>query len=465
MKEQIKIWGSRVLGLAIIVFAIQHWGVPLYRQYFAPKKVEVYIPTTRVKQGLFTISFPAIGTLEAEKSVAVTAGISGKIIYLINDGAMVSQGDLIALLDSKDIEREIRTKKLEARNAEAEVMRAQAELQLLQEANKTDLMQAQAQLDFDKNELKLAKDELAKMERLLAEKLVTGEQVEQARGEVRSKELAVMKGEAQLELKKKECESKEKQKMADVKNVEFRKGLADEALAEAEDDREKTRIRAPAAGLVVLTEDWMGDGRRKLQEGDNVRPQQTICRLPDLSKMMVKVRVGEADAPRVRLDMPVLIRLEAVPNKVFHGRVVSISSLATELSPWEGGTPGKKDFEVKVSVKENNPRLIKPGMTANLEFIVDQIKNAIYIPIEAVVEQGNKTFVYVKSGGKFTRVPIKTGKYNDNFVCVTKGLKKGQVIALRDPTRELELQEAGSTAPGVTKQEPTAPPVPKAKKE
>lgn len=144
---------------------------------------------------------------------------------------------------------------------------------------------------------------------------------------------------------------------------------------------------------------------------------------------------------------------------------MSISSLATEVSPWEGGTPGKKDFEVRVSVKENNPRLIKPGMTANLEFIVDQVKDAIYIPIEAVVEQGNKTFVYVKSGGKFTRVPIKTGKYNDNFVCVTKGLKKGQIIALRDPTRELELQEAGSSAPKATKQETAAPPIPKAKKE
>jgi len=463
MKQQIKVWGSRIIGIALIALAIQRWGVPLYRQYFVPKKVEVYIPTTRVKQGLFVISFPEIGTLEAEKSVAVTAGISGKIIDLVDDGVMVKAGDQIALLDSKDIEREIRTKKLEAKNAEADVKRAQAELALLQETNKTDLEQAQAQLEFDENELKLATEDLAKKQRLLEEKLVTGEQVEQAKGVVRSKELAVRKGKAQLILKRMECESKERQKEADIRNLEFRKRLADEALAEAEEDRQKTIIRAPASGLVVLTEDWMGDGRRKLQEGDNVRPQQTICRLPDLSKMIVKIRVGEADAPRVRLDMPVLIRLEAVPNKVFHGRVTNISSLATELSPWEGGTPGKKDFEVVVAVQENNPRIIKPGMTANVEFIEDRIKDALYIPIEAVIDEGGRTYVYVKNGKRYTKVEIKTGKFNDNFVCVKRGLKKGQVIALRDPTKELEVQEAGVSSPA-GKQKKEAPPVPGAKK-
>ena len=454
MKQQIKVWGIRILSIALIVFAIQHWGTPLYKQYFAPKKADVYIPTAKVKVGKFTISFHEIGNLDAEKSVSVNSESSGKIISIIADGKMVAAGDVIAELDTTDLEREVRNQKLAYENALADVDRAEAEFELLKKSNKTDFEQADAQLKFDENEHQLAKDDLAKKERLAAEKLIPGSQVDQAKGVVRSKQLAVDKGKAQLELKTKEIESKENQKKADIKNVEFKAEMAKISLDEAERRTEKATIKAPAAGLVVITNDWTGDGRRKLQEGDTVRPRQSICQLPDLSNMTVKVSVGESDAPKVHVDMPVLLRLEAIPDKIFHGTVKDISSLATEKSPWEGGTPGKKDFEVSIAVKENDPKTIKPGMTADVEFICDIIKNAVYIPIEAVVERNGKTYVFLDNG---KQVPVTTGKYNDNFICIEKGLQEGQVIALRDPTRPLDAQEAGSSAPGAEKEKKPVP--------
>jgi HlyD family secretion protein len=221
-------------------------------------------------------------------------------------------------------------------------------------------------------------------------------------------------------------------------------------------------INAPAGGLVVISKDWTPDGRRKLQEGDSIRPRQTICQLPDLSSMLVKVQVGEADAPRVRVDIPCMIKLEAVPNKVFHGTVKDISSLATEPLPWESGsTPGRKNFEVTVAGSEVNPKILKPGMTADVEFICDTVARALYIPLECVTEEAGVTYVFVKEGRHFKRTRAVTGKQNDNFVCVQRGLAKGQVIALRDPTRPLEEQEAGTSAPGAAeKEKPKPAPVP-----
>ena len=279
--------------------------------------------------------------------------------------------------------------------------------------------------------------------------------------------MAVAKGGAQLELKKKEIESKEKQKEAEIRNVQFRADMAKSTLDQTKSRMSSAVIKAPAAGLVVIAKDWTPDGRRKLQEGDSVRPQQTICTLPDLSTMLVKVQVGEADAPKMRLDMPVLIRLEAVPEKTFHGSVKDISSLATEASPWEGGTPGKKNFEVTINVKEKDPKIIKPGMTANAEFICDRIERAVYAPLESIVERNGKTYVFVKDGGRYNRTQVNTGKQNDNFICINKGLQKGQVIALRDPTRELEAQEAGASAPAPEKEKKPkqTPPIPGANKE
>ncbi len=379
---------------------------------------------------------------------------------MVEDGKVVAAGDELGLLDTTELERELRNQTLEYENRLADVDRAKAEIELLKEQNETDLAQQAAQLEFDENELKLAKEDLAKKERLLEERLVTGAQVDQAEGVVRSKELAVEKGKSQFELKKTEVESKEKQKQAEIRNIQFRADMAKSNLEETEDDLKGALLTAPAGGLVVMSRTWDGSSHRALKEGDNVHQRQTICALPDLTSMLVKVPVGESDAPKVRLGMSVLIRLEAIPEKTFHGSVKDISSLATEARIWEGGTPGKKNFEVTIDIKEVDPKTLKPGMTADVEFICDTVKDAVYVPIESVVERQGKTYVFVKDGERYTRADVKTGKYNDNFICVTHGLREGEVIALRDPTRELEQQEAGSAAPGAEKEERQSVPIP-----
>lgn len=467
MRQQIQTWSIRVFSAIIIVLAVMRWGPPLYRQYFAPKKAAVYVPTAVVREGEFVVSFHEIGTLQAENSVPISTETGGKIITLVPDGKTVRAGDLLVMLDTTDLEKDVRNKQLTYGNAKADLDKANEEFNLLKESNATDQAQAQAQLEYDKNELELAKKELDKQTRLAKDKLVPLSDVDKADLQVRSKNLAVLKGEKSLALKQHEVRSKEAQKKADVRNVEFRVTMAKIDLEDAQNRVKKAVIKAPADGLVVISKDWTPDGRRKLKEGDSCHPRQTICELPDLSKMLIKVQVGEADAPKVRANLPVLIRLEAVPNKVYHGMVQDISSLATEASPWETtSTPGKRNFEVTIEVKESDRRTIKPGMTADVEFLCDVLNRAVYLPLEAVTERDDKTYVFVKEKRGWRKTIIKTGKSNDNFVCVTSGLGKDRVVALRDPTRPLEEQEAGTAASdsGKKKDENRAPPTPASKR-
>lgn len=445
MKRQIKLWGSRTLVLVFLVTAGQYWGAPLYKQYFVKKKVDAFVPTAKVQAGKFVVSFHEIGTLEAEKSVPVNAEVGGKIITLIGDGKEVSAGALIAEFDTTEMQREVRAKELAHQNALADVGRAKSELAILQESNRTEVEQAEAQLNYDKNELERAKKELQKQKDLADQKLVPRYKVDDAGLAVTSKEFAVQKGEKDLALKKKEVQSKEEQKQADVRNVEFKEHMAALELEEAQRQVKKSSLVAPASGLVVISKDWTPDGRRKLKEGDSVRPRQTICELPDLTSMLVKVQVGESDAPKVRVGLPTMIRLEAVPNKVFHGTVSDVASLAVEPSPWDtNATPGRKNFEVTIRVREVDPKSLKPGMTADVEFITDTMDKATYTPLEAVNERSGTTFVYVKDGKRYIRRNVKTGKNNDNFICIKSGLREGEVVALRDPNRPLEQQEAGT---------------------
>ena len=455
MKQQIKAWVPRTFMVVLLILAVQRWGAPLYKQYFTPKKTEVYIPTAKVREGKFVVSFHEIGTLDAERSVTVESGINGKIISLVDEGTIVKEGDEIAVLDTSELEREVDTQTLEHKNRVADVQRAEEEMALLRESNRIDREQTEKQLDFDWNEFKLAEAEVAKRTKLAAENLIPGTQVDQAEAQRRSKELSWEKGKKQLELKLKEIASKEAQKQAEIDNLKFRAQMAKRSLDRVSERMGGSVIRAPAPGLVVLSKTYDSGSRRALRKGDGVDTRGSLCQLPDLSSMLVKVQVGEADAPKVTIGMPVLIRLEAVPKKVYHGAVKGISALATESNPWEGGTPGKRNFEVQVAVKDRDPSTIKPGMTADVEFIESELKSAVFVPIESVIEQNGKTYVFVKEAGKYKKTPVTTGKSNDNFICITKGVKPGQAVALRDPTRDLEHQEAGSKAPGADKAKDT----------
>lgn len=452
--------------LVAVVFAAQHWAVPAYKQYLTPKKVEAFVPTTKVRSGKFIISFHEIGTLEAEKSVQVDSEVNGKIIYIAPDGKNVTPGERLAQLDTSEIQREAHTQELNYQNALADVKRAKSEMELLIKSNETEVAQQQAEFDFNKTELERAEEQLKKKERLASEKLIPREQVDQAEIELRSKKLVVTKGQMTLELKQKEVANKQTQKEAEVHNKEFAATMAKSSMDEVKGRIAKALIIAPAAGMVVISKGWNSDGRT-LQAGDMVNPRQTICKLPDLSSMQVRLKIGESDAPKMKLGMPVLVKLEAVPDSTFHGSVKDISSLAVESNWWEGGTPGRKNFEVVIAVKESNPKIIKPGMSADAEFICDSEKNATFVPMESVTEHNGKTYVFVKEGKRFARTLVKTGKHNDNFICILRGLKAGQTIALRDPTKPLDQQEAGMKGPGAkSKKDRKKPaPVPRASKD
>ncbi len=466
MRKQIQLWGSRFVLVALVIAAGQRWGYPAYKQYFTQKKVTAYVPTTKVSEGPFVVSFHEMGTLKAERSVPITVSVEGKIIELVPEGRVVKAGDKIAEIDTTELRREIRSKQLSLKNAEADVQRVKAELEILKAENRTKIAKAEADLEFAKEEFKAAAVQAESKKELAVEKLIPRTEAERAEIDRRAKELAVKKGEMDLELQRKDVESKESQKQADVRTREFARDMARYDLEDVERRIKDAVITAPTSGMVVLGYTHGPDGRRKIKSGDQPWRRQPLGDLPDLTSMQAIISVGESDAPKLRVGMETLIRLEAVQRRVFQGVVREISSLASEKEPWESGaTPGKKNFEVTVQILKSEPKTLKPGMTADAEFIIERVAKAVYVPIESVIEKDGETWVYVKNGKKWIKTSVVTGDYNDNFVCIKRGLMKGEVIALRDPTRPLEQQESGSNAPGASdKDAGTQPPLPAAVK-
>jgi len=74
-----------------------------------------------------------------------------------------------------------------------------------------------------------------------------------------------------------------------------------------------------------------------------------------------------------------------------------------------------------------------PGLTVSCRIIMDQIDQVLYIPLDALRMEGDKTYVYRKSGNSYHKTAIETGISNTDYVVVTDGLREGDEIALTDP--------------------------------
>jgi HlyD family secretion protein len=96
--------------------------------------------------------------------------------------------------------------------------------------------------------------------------------------------------------------------------------------------------------------------------------------------------------------------------------------------------------------------LLRPGLLADVEIIVEKIPNAIHIPAQAVFEKEGKMLVYVRSGSRWEPREVKPLKRSESTMVIASGLNPGETIALSDPNArpgdKKKQQEAGGGAMG-----------------
>lgn len=78
--------------------------------------------------------------------------------------------------------------------------------------------------------------------------------------------------------------------------------------------------------------------------------------------------------------------------------------------------------------------LLRPGLLADVEIIVEKVSNAINIPMQAVFEREGKMVVFVKQGSKWEARPVKPLKRSESVMVIAEGVRPGEVVALADPT-------------------------------
>ena len=230
--------------------------------------------------------------------------------------------------------------------------------------------------------------------------------------------------------------------VADVQETKSRLHSKKTELKQAENELEKTQLRAPFKGIAILYEAYRDGEKRKPRIGDRVIRNQPILYLPDISSMVVNTNIREIDLNKVSLGQEATISVDAYPDAKLLGNVNFIGALASEI---HGQGVGGKYFKVSVDVATEDMRL-RPGMTARIHILSEKIKDALTIPIASVFKEKNTTFCYKFDGERFFRKELKIGRQNFDFVQVLSGLEKGDKVSLvrpYDSEHEISAQAGG----------------------
>jgi HlyD family secretion protein len=186
---------------------------------------------------------------------------------------------------------------------------------------------------------------------------------------------------------------------------------------------------------VTLDTNWrassmFGNGA-PFKAGDRAWPGAAIAELPDLSSLNITVRIDEAERGRIQVGQSVSVRIDAVPDRDFTGRVSEISTIAS--IDFSSGWPFTKNFSMTITLDNSDPRL-RPGMSTNVRVATDRIPNAIMIPAGALFHKEGQSVAYVLHGSKFDERRIEVERRSGDQLLISKGLQPGERIALQDPT-------------------------------
>ena len=262
-----------------------------------------------------------------------------------------------------------------------------------------------------------------------------------------AEELVSKYEEALLNLDKtqKEAISKLAQAEAKFKSAQGRYRIEQSDLKELQEQLAKTKIYARKPGLVTYggNSERHYYGEEQIREGATVRQRQVIITIPDMNAMGVRVKVHESYIKKVKTDMRARIRVESFPDRPIQGKVTKVAILPDSANRWMN--PNLKVYKTTIKI-EGVHKWLKPGMTAKVEILVDELQDVVFVPIQAVFAEEEEQVCYVHKGSLRRRV-VRTGEYNDEYIQILDGLEIGEKVALKAPAIQKGQTEVAPPSP------------------
>ncbi len=443
-------------------------------------QVKSTIITAAVERGDLPITVVERGELDSSKLVEVRCEVEGKetkLVTILPEGTPVKKDQEVGRYDTDGIMKLFAEQEIKFKKADGEARAAKAELEVQENKLKSEVAKAdlaaqlaeldlkkydkaeyfadyyekQGAIDLAKKELEEAKSNLAFTDRLVTRGLSQMEQRRLKEMEVNQKDYNVKRDEKklavlELDRERKLAELKFKALDCKLELERTRKGMqaaVDKARSqwEAAEDTAKLEkkqlerfrdqldrfvLKAPQDGILVyFKRPW--DDSSRIQPGAMLYFQQPIYTLPDLAQMKVKVQVHESVIKKVQMGLKATIVVEALSDKVLHGTVAKVATLAQN----EGWRTSVKQYMTEITIDDLPMGAgLKPGMTGEVKIMIQTLPNVLMVPVQAVTERDGKHYAYVVNRFGVERREVTIGEANEQHVQIVDGLSEGDQVAL-----------------------------------
>jgi HlyD family secretion protein len=195
----------------------------------------------------------------------------------------------------------------------------------------------------------------------------------------------------------------------------------------AQESLERTLLRAPLDGILSRKNIEVGeDTALVISTGGDVR--EPMFEMISDQKFKIEASIAEVDIGKINVGDKAEIKIDAIGEEIsFPGQVVKIDPVQTVIQD-------VVFYKAEVLIDSEDGR-IKPGMTANVEIVVEENAGVLIIPEKAVLRENGKKYVRIPEGEELIKVEVETGIRNlDGEVEVLSGLKEGDEIVLRTTT-------------------------------
>lgn len=446
--------------------------------------------TFAVTRGPLATRVVARGSLAPNEQLSCIAKRSGYITSMAADGSRVEKGQIVVELDGGELEKETLDVNSALKVMEAELMSKLADLN-----NRKN--QARAQVDEVERDLQLAQieyknlvggahidpstriaagedakvarvsagaraRELAVLQQLRRRGVVTEEEYEGLVGQVNvlnagarqadavlervlegpepdavvEARLAVQLKAYRLNVAQKWLEDLERQEQEIEQRHKAKIRRQQTRLGRLESDLEKTRISAPAAGVLLVKTLW----GRKVGPGRRIWRGVPLCSVADISRMVVDIKVDGRTRALLAADQHAEVVVDAIFGRVFAARVEKVGNFGRDAFEHLDartreivGEARRRVFNVRVVLDPVDDVVLKPGLMAGVTILVDEAPEVLQVPREAIRNrQDERAVVRVVTRGGIESRPVEIGRDNGDMVEILSGVVEGESVVLGD---------------------------------
>jgi HlyD family secretion protein len=429
-----------LIALLIILIA----GAVVAANLWFAREGDVTVTTEAIKARDLEAIVSASGKIQPKSLVNITAETAGRVVDLaVSEGQRVTKGQFLLQIDPRSLRSRVDS-------GTASLTAAEASLEQQRQAIQT----ARVQLDQ-------AQKTLARQQDLWRQQLTTREALDRAESDVRGAESAL----------------KERERLVSAQEARIAQERA--GLESARYDLSKVRIESPIDGIVT---------RRNIQEGETAvigtmnNAGTILLTLADMGVIQAEVEVDETNVPYVSVGQIAKITIDALPDRVFNGRVTEIGNSPIQAAGGVGGGSRQAtNFKVVVVIEDKVPE-VRPGFTCTADITTATRKNVPAVPIPAVavrelvfdandqlvkkptdrrrrrrlepvasaaeLEPGQTRKevegVFVVRNGLVEFMPIKMGIAGDKYFEVLSGLKAGDEVVTGPYNSVRNMQEGAA---------------------